>query len=100
MTRAALALAFATLFIGCPAAYAQSDSGTCPERSEVYQKRFEETNSQEAMTCMQQAFQRELSANSDADCPETSEHYETAYQNGGRTDDMVCALKAKQRENQ
>jgi hypothetical protein len=100
MTRAAWALAFTTLFIGCMAAGARAEDGSCPERSEVYQKRFEQTNAEGDMTCMQQALQRELSSTTEADCPETAEHYETAYTNGGRTNDMVCALKAKQRENQ
>lgn len=99
MTRAGLALLL-TLFTGAVTAHAQEETGSCPERSEVYQKRFEQTNSEADMTCMQQAFQRELTSTSDADCPDSSEHYETAYQNGGRASDMACALKAKQRENQ
>lgn len=98
MTRTALALVF--IMLTGATASAQGDTGACPERSDVYQKRYEQTNSDADMACMQQAFQRELSSDAEGECPDTAEHYETAYQSGGRMNDMVCALKAKQRENQ
>lgn len=75
--------------------------GSCPERADAYQARYETSGRVSDLVCMQAALERELSGSDRSgvyDCPQTSQHYQTAYERSGRPSDLVCMQTALERE--
>lgn len=72
--------------------------GSCPERAETYQKRFEATGRSSDLVCMEKALERELSGSRRFNCPNSAEYYQTAYERHGNSSDLVCFQQALERE--
>lgn len=79
---------------------AQTPYGTCPERAQYYQERYESTGRAGDLVCMQKAMERELADSSEFECPLSAEHYQTAYESSARAGDLVCMQQALTRELQ
>lgn len=80
-------------------AWAQSTPyGSCPERADVYQARYERTTRAGDLVCMQKAMERELNNADQFDCPLSAQHYQEAYEARTRTSDLVCMQQALERE--
>ncbi len=82
-------------------AYAQKTPyGSCPERAQVYQERYERSQRSQDLVCYQKALERELNGQSSYSCPNSSQYYQTAYERNQRSSDLVCFQKALERELQ
>lgn len=81
-------------------ANAQTAYGSCSERAQVYQERYETSGRSSDLVCYQAALEREMSNSSSYLCPLTSQHYQTAYETNGRSNDLICFQNALQRELQ
>ena len=80
---------------------AQTVYGSCPERSDVYKDRFEQSGKSSDLVCMQHALERELSGQDSPDvynCPRTSEFYQKRFESLGQNSDLVCMQTALERE--
>lgn len=75
-----------------------SPYGSCPDRAENYQKRYEGSGQSRDLVCYQKALEREMSGAQRFDCPYSAQHYQTAYESGGNSSDLVCYQQALERE--
>lgn len=84
-----------------PAAAQSTAYGSCPDRADRYQARYESTGQVADLVCMQKAMERELSGSDRPtvyDCPRSAQHYQTSYERDGRASDLVCMQTALTRE--
>ena len=82
-------------------AYAQKTPyGSCPERAQAYQERYERSQRSQDLVCYQKALERELNGQNGYSCPNSSQHYQNAYERNQRSSDLVCFQKALERELQ
>ena len=82
-------------------AYAQkTPNGSCPERAQAYQERYERSQRSQDLVCYQKALERELNGQNGYSCPNSSQHYQNAYERNQRSSDLVCFQKALERELQ
>ncbi|TNY27001.1 hypothetical protein BV497_05540 [Fulvimonas soli] len=72
--------------------------GNCPQRAEVYQKRYESLNQSSDLVCYQKALERELSDEQSFSCPLSAQYYQTAYERNLNASDLVCYQQALERE--
>lgn len=77
---------------------AQTPYGSCPERAQYYQERYESDGQMSDMVCMQKAMERDLQDPSGYSCPDSAQSYQTSYETSGRFDDMICMKTALERE--
>lgn len=87
-------------FLACslPAGAQSTPYGSCPERADVYQARYERTMRAGDLVCLQKAMERELSGSERYDCPRSAQYYQEAYEDRMRTSDLVCMQQALERE--
>lgn len=81
-----------------PAGAQSTPYGSCPERADVYQARYERTMRAGDLVCLQKAMERELSGSERYDCPRSAQYYQEAYEARMRTSDLVCMQQALERE--
>lgn len=74
--------------------------GSCPERAQAYQERYERSQRSQDLVCYQKALERELNGQNGYSCPNSSQHYQNAYRRNQRSSDLVCFQKALERELQ
>jgi hypothetical protein len=74
--------------------------GSCPEKAQVYQERFESSGQVQDMVCMQKALEREMTEGPSYSCLDSAQSYQTAYEKSGRASDLVCMQEALKRELQ
>lgn len=91
-------IAFLVLLTLAPQSFAQTPYGSCPDRAQRYQERYEQDGQARDLVCYQTALQREMTGSSGRDCPLTAQYYQTRYESDGRSDDLVCYQQALQRE--
>lgn len=72
--------------------------GSCPDRAETYQKRYESTGRSSDLVCYQKALERELGGSQKFSCPHSAQYYQTAYESSGNSSDLVCYQQALERE--
>ncbi len=100
MIRTIAACAIMLVGPALPAA-AQTAYGSCPERAEAYQNRYESSGRSSDLVCFQKALEREMSGDGPANaysCPGTAQSYQDRYESGGRSSDLVCFQTALERE--
>jgi hypothetical protein len=79
---------------------AQTPYGSCPERAQTYQERYERNGQAKDLVCYQNAIEREMFDSSTFACPRSAQHYQTAFETYGRSNDLICFQNALQREMQ
>ena len=94
-----ITLAFILITYFTPAD-AQTPYGTCAERAQYYQERYEANGQLADMVCMQKALERDMQNPSQYSCQNSAQSYQTAYELHGRSDDLICMQKALERELQ
>lgn len=72
--------------------------GSCSDRAETYQHRYERTGQSSDLVCYQKALEREMSGTQRFNCPYSAQHYQTAYETTGGSSDLVCYQQALERE--
>jgi hypothetical protein len=72
--------------------------GSCSQRAEVYQKRYESSGKSSDLVCYQKALEREMSGAQRFSCPRSAQQYQTAYERDGNSSDLVCYQQALERE--
>ena len=77
---------------------AQTAYGSCPQRAQYYQQRYESSLQSSDLVCFQAALEREMSNSASFSCPRTSQEYQTAYEKNLMSNDLVCFQKALERE--
>lgn len=94
----AVCLAVATIS-SAPMVFAQTTPyGSCQERSETYQTRYERSSRASDLVCFQKALEREMLNPKQFDCPRSADHYQSAYERNSRSSDLVCFQQALERE--
>lgn len=86
------------MLFSAPGSAQDTPYGSCSQRAEVYQARYESTGQSSDLVCFQKALEREMSGSKKFDCPLTAQHYQTAYEQGGNSSDLVCYQQALERE--
>ena len=79
-------------------AWAQTPYGSCPDRAQTYQERYERSQQSRDLVCYQKALERELSGEQRYSCPSSAQYYQTAYERYQRSSDLVCYQKTLERE--
>lgn len=79
-------------------AVAQTPYGSCSDRAEVYQQRYERIGQASDLVCYQKALERELSGSQRFNCPRSAQHYQSSYERSGNSSDLVCYRQALERE--
>lgn len=94
-----------SLFVVCALALASTASfaantpyGSCSERAQSYQERYESTMRAGDFVCYQKALERELGGNPGYNCDQSADHYQVTYKANQRSSDLVCYREALQRE--
>jgi hypothetical protein len=77
---------------------AETPYGSCPERAQTYQDRYNKSMRSSDLVCFQKALQRELGDSSGFSCPGSSQSYQEAYERTMNSSDLVCFQQALQRE--
>ena len=72
--------------------------GSCSNRAEYYQNRYESSGQASDLVCYQKALERELSGSKTFNCPKSAQHYQSAYERSGNSSDLVCYQQALERE--
>jgi len=72
--------------------------GSCPERAEAYQRRYEAAHQSRDLVCYQKALERELAGTERYNCPQSAQYYQSLYQRSARAGDLVCYQQALERE--
>jgi len=90
-------LTFIIILAAMPAA-AQTPYGSCPDRAEVYQKRYERNGQASDLVCYQKALERELGGAQKFNCPNSAQYYQSSYERSGNSSDLVCYQQALERE--
>lgn len=89
------------LVVSCVSSIAlakETPYGSCSQRAETYQKRFEVSGQSRDLVCYQKALEREMSGLQRFDCPKSAQYYQTAYENNGNSNDLICYQQALERE--
>lgn len=81
-------------------AAAQTRYGSCPEKAQFYQERYEASGQVKDLVCMQKAMERDLQNSSSYSCPDSAQYYQTQYEQHGRSSDLVCMQKTLEKELQ
>jgi len=84
----------------CSALAQNTPYGSCPERAQVYQERYERTIQSRDLVCYQKALEREMSGKQKFSCPYSAQYYQNAYEKYQRSNDFICYQQALQRELQ
>ncbi|GAB2836728.1 hypothetical protein GCM10027276_44250 [Comamonas piscis] len=87
-----------SVLIGSQAFAQKTPYGSCPERAQVYQDRYERYLRSQDLVCFQKALERELNGENSDKCPNSSQSYQTAYERDQRSSDLVCFQKSLERE--
>lgn len=96
-----LTIALLLTATGVSPALAQSTPyGSCPDRAEVYQTRYERSHQPKDLVCFQKAMEREMTDNKRFSCPKSSQYYHETYLRNTRSSDLVCFQQALERELQ
>lgn len=90
-------IAFIIALYAIPA-IAQTPYGSCPERAEIYQKRYERNGQASDLVCYQRALEHELSGSQQFNCPSSAQYYQSSYERSGNSSDLVCYQQALERE--
>lgn len=77
---------------------ADTPYGSCPERAQTYQDRYNQTMRSSDLVCYQKALERELGDSSGFSCPGSSQSYQERYERTQNSSDLVCFQQALQRE--
>ncbi len=81
-------------------ATAQTRYGSCQEKAQFYQERYESSGQVKDLVCMQKAMERDLQDSSRYSCPNSAQYYQTQYEQYGQSDDLICMQKALEKELQ
>jgi hypothetical protein len=76
----------------------QSPYGSCSDRANVYQERYERSGQASDLVCYQTALERELGGSESFACPNSAQYYQSAYERSGRSSDLVCYQQALEDE--
>lgn len=94
------AVVFLLLFVSLSVFAQQTPYGSCPDRAETYQKRYESSGQPSDLVCYQKTLERELGGSQKFSCPNNAQYYQTAYESSGNSSDLVCYQQALERELQ
>lgn len=77
---------------------ADTPYGSCPERAQTYQERYQSSMRSGDLVCYQKALERELGSSSGYNCPGSSQSYQQAYERTQKASDLICFQQALERE--
>jgi hypothetical protein len=97
-TRKALYIALSLAVLSGIAIAQDTPYGSCPDRAETYQKRYESSGQSRDLVCYKKALEREMSDTQRFSCPRSAQYYQTAYESTGNSSDLVCYQQALKRE--
>lgn len=96
----AIYLALMLAFISITVAAQDTPYGSCPDRADIYQKRYLSTMQAQDLVCYQKALEREMNGTQKFNCPYSAQYYQTAYLSSMSASDLVCYQQALERELQ
>lgn len=72
--------------------------GSCGQRAQYYQERYERSQQAQDLVCYQKALEREMRSPQRFDCPRSAQYYQSAYERDQRSSDLICFQQALERE--
>lgn len=84
--------------LSCSAIAEKTPYGSCSERAQTYQERYEKSMQSKDLVCYQTALKREMSDGKKMNCPKSAQHYQSTYEKTQRSNDLICYQQALQRE--